>query len=70
MERKEKDPQMRLVQLLVHIPVWQKQELEALGINASELIRQYLDQRLQKTKEIELAVDVQIRKYSGSTDQA
>ena len=55
MESKEKDPQMMLVQLLVHIPVWQKQELERLGINVSKLIREYLDQRLQKTKEIELA---------------
>ena len=52
---KEKDPQMRLVQLLVHVRVWQKQELEALGINVSEAVREYLDQRLQKTKEIELA---------------
>ena len=39
MESKEKDPQMRLVPLLTHIRVWQKQELEALGIIYNKKIK-------------------------------
>ena len=50
-----KDPKMRLVPYLTHIYVWQKEELERSGINGSKMIREYFDERLEKTKEIELA---------------
>ena len=52
---KIKDPNLRLVPKLIHIEAWEEEELERLGINASKLIRDFLRERLDKTREIELA---------------
>ena len=55
MEEKIKDPKMRLVPAIIHIYLWQKEEIERLGVNLSKMCRDYLDERLEKTKEVELA---------------
>ena len=55
MAAKIKDPKFRLVPMLVHVETWEKEAIERLGLNASELIRDFLSERLEKTQEIELA---------------
>ena len=50
-----KDPNLRLVPVLANIYAWEKEELERSGINVSKLFRDFLNERLDKTREVELA---------------
>ncbi|KJE49294.1 hypothetical protein [Acidiplasma sp. MBA-1] len=52
---KIKDPKFRLVPMLVHVEMWEKEAIERLGLNASQMVRDFLSERLEKTQEIELA---------------
>ena len=52
---KIKDPKFRLVPMLVHVETWEKEAIERLGLNASQMVRDFLSERLEKTQEIELA---------------
>lgn len=50
-----KDPNLRLVPVLANIYAWEKEQLERLGINVSQLFRDFLKERLDKTMEVELS---------------
>ena len=39
---KIKDPKFRLVPMLVHVETWEKEAIERLGLNASQMVRDFL----------------------------
>lgn len=57
---------MRLVPVLISIYSWQKNEIEKINMNLSENIRDYLNERLNKTICIELKnIEIEINKIKN-----